>query len=429
MPSRLRRALTVSLGILLAGCQQAPTKLTKERSFSASETTLASEVCESYARLAHAGYGDSVLGVRRLLDAVDRFLEMPTADGFVALRGVWLEARRSYQQTEVFRFYDGPIDEVETLVNTWPIDENFVEAGSSGAKPGVIDDVATYPEISKQQLARLNMKDGETSVSTGYHVIEYLLWGRDTRADGPGQRPYTDYVVEPPAVESRKPAAKLTVKAASAAAAAADTKLPELAKRRGAYLRAATELLLEDLVRVEAAWAPAVAGNYRDRFTKMSSVQALGLILKGMGALSGAELSGERLTVAYETKDQENEHSCFSDSTHDDMWRNALGIQNVCAGRYERTSGDVVVGQGLCELVALRNPVLGERLRTELEQSVRTARTIPAPFDQAILGDDEAPGRQAIAQTIAALRKQTLTLSEVAAAFDVRVTLAAGARP
>lgn len=426
--SRLHRSLAVALCVLLVGCQQSPTEATSSRSLSASETTLATGVCESYASLAYAGYGDAVSGVRRLLAAVGDFLERPTSDGLHALRTAWLDARRSYQQTEVFRFYDGPIDEVEALVNTWPIDENFVEAGS-GAKPGIIEDAATYPEITTQLLARLNLKEGETSVSTGYHVIEFLLWGRDTRVDGPGDRPYTDYVTQPAAGGVRKSAAVPLTEPAAPDATPGALKTFMIAQRRGAYLRAATQLLLENLAGVEAAWAPAVAGNYRDQFSKLPSLQALGLVLKGMGALSGAELSGERLTVAYETKDQENEHSCFSDSTHEDVWRNALGIQNVCAGRYERSDGSVVQGSGLCELVKLRNPELGERLRTQLEQSVREARTIPAPFDRAILDDDEAPGRRAIARTIAALRKQTTTLSEVAAAFDVRVSSATGAQP
>ena len=64
-----------------------------------------------------------------------------------------------------------------------------------------------------------------------------------------------------------------------------------------------------------------------------------GVLDFGVAKLSGPELSGERMTVPYETKNQENEHSCFSDSTQRDLWANALGVQNVCLGRYRRDDG------------------------------------------------------------------------------------------
>ncbi len=84
--------------------------------------------------------------------------------------------------------------------------------------------------------------------------------------------------------------------------------------------------------------------------------------MKGLGSLSGGELFGERLTVAYETRSQENEHSCFSDNTHEDLRFDTVGIQNVCLGRY----ADVVRGVGLSELVRGASAALA----AELEQDV-----------------------------------------------------------
>jgi putative iron-regulated protein len=129
-----------------------------------------------------------------------------------------------------------------------------------------------------------------------------------------------------------------------------------------------------------------------------------------MGALSGPELSGERLTVAYETRDQENEHSCFSDTTSVDLAGNAAGVQNVCLGRYEGMSGRKVSGPGLCDVLSELEPPLGSRLRAEIERGVAAARSIPSPFDRALAGPDSAPGRAAIAAAIAALSTQAETL-------------------
>jgi uncharacterized iron-regulated protein len=105
-------------------------------------------------------------------------------------------------------------------------------------------------------------------------VIEYLLWGRDTEIGGPGNRPHTDYV------SSESP----------------------LAVRRGRYLRLSVEHLIRELDALAREWKKERPDNYRAKFLAMPPLGALGLAVKGMGALSGPELAGERLAVAYETK-------------------------------------------------------------------------------------------------------------------------------
>ncbi|HWA74309.1 MAG TPA: imelysin family protein [Polyangiaceae bacterium] len=370
------------------------------------QNALGVRALSNYAELAYATYDDATERAKLLLLEIDRLLEEPSAERLANARTAWSAARRPYQQSEVFRFCDGPIDRVETQINTWPIDESYVEAGDPAAKPGIIEDARTYPLISPALLSKLNASEGETSISTGYHVIEFLLWGRDERSDGPGARPFSDY---------GSGRGKLT--------ALSDAQRT-IATRRGQYLRAATELLISQLSEVRDAWAPGVAGNYRSQFLKLPLSEALGRAIKGMGSLSGPELSGERLTVPYETKDQENEHSCFSDTTQIDLADDALGIENVCLGRYQREGATALGGPGLCDIIALRDATLAQRLKQEIAASVLAARRIPAPFDQAILGDDNAPGRKAIHSAIEALQRQTETLAKVAAAFDIRVSLA-----
>lgn len=404
-------ALLVAAAVL-SGCQRDPKpEHTAPVALSAGERTLSMRALENYADLAYAVYGDANDSANALLAEIDRFLARPSPEGMKQAREAWIASRLSYQQSEVFRFYDGPIDRVESLVNTWPIDESFVELGSAPGKPGIVEDSRAYPEISTALLEQLNMKEGETSISTGYHVVEYLLWGRDTRADGPGDRAFNDYVVDAaiPSKKGQKPAQPAG---------------EPVAVRRARYLRAATELLTKHLGRVREDWAPGNPENYRGRFLRLPPTSALGLVIKGMGALSGPELSGERLTTPYETKDQENEHSCFSDTTTLDIVNNAVGIENVCLGRYRREHGEALQGVGICDVIAHRDAALGQRLKRELAASVGAARRIPAPFDTAILGADDAPGRKAIRVTIDALQRQTETLAQVAATFDIRLSLA-----
>jgi putative iron-regulated protein len=348
----------------------------------------------TYADIAFATYDDAASAARALVSASDALLSEPTQENLARAREAWLRARIPYAQSEVFRFYDGPIDALELWVNTWPIDESFVES-QLAAGSGMIDDVARFPVLTRELLLEQNGKAGETSIASGYHVIEFLLWGRDVSRDGPGARPASDFD-----------------------ASGSDARAAQLARRRGQYLKLAAELLVEHLDTVVAAWR-AQPGNYRAGFLARPQREALALVLKGMGALSGAELAGERLTVAYETKHQENEHSCFSDSTHLDLAGNVRGLQNICRGRYQRQDDSAVSGLGVCALIAERAPHLGAKLREQIDASLRAALAIPAPFDTAILGSDNAPSRKAVAGAIAALQGQTQTLSEIAAALSL----------
>jgi putative iron-regulated protein len=374
------------------GCNRSPTRESSERVASAAETVRLRAALATYAELAYRGYSDAARAARTLQANVDAFVARPSAAGLAEARNAWLHARHPYQQTEVFRFYDGPIDALEMRINTWPIDEAYVDGTGQTGKLGIIDDGKLYPELSSELLAKLNAKEGETSISTGFHVIELLLWGTDTSADGPGDRPYTDYV----------------------------GKGGERAARRGRYLGLVVELLARDLEAVRDAWTPG-RDNYRAKFLALPPTEALGLAIKGMGALSGPELAGERLTVAYETKAQENEHSCFSDNTVNDLTDDVLGLQNVCLGRYEPPDAPPLRGVGLCDAVAERDSALAGRLRQGVARSVERVRAIPSPFDRATLGDDAAPGRVAIKAAITALEEQTATLAAIAAAYDVKL--------
>lgn len=376
-----RLALTAALAAALSGgCTRAPPKLDAQRTRAFLAT---------YADIARAGYGAALSDARALATSVDAFVQRPSAEGLLRARAAWLTARGSYAQTEAFRFYGGPIDSVELLVNTWPVDENYLE--SEDGRTGLVADEARYPELSPRALAASNLEQGETSVSTGYHAIEFLLWGRDRNASGPGDRSFNDYDQAPHS------------------------------RRRGQYLRAAAALLVENLSTVDAAWK----GEYRASFLARPAEQALALAVKGLGTLSGGELLGERLTVAYETRSQENEHSCFSDNTHEDLRLDALGIENVCLGRYP----GIVQGVGLTELVRGVDGPLAAELERDVSAVVAAIATIPAPFDQAILGDDAAPGRQAIARAMTALRVEAQDFAKVASALNLRGAPAAERTP
>ncbi|MBK9263643.1 MAG: iron-regulated protein [Polyangiaceae bacterium] len=354
----------------------------------------APKVINGYADVVFATYTDALEGANAIDTTLGALVTNPSDTTLGAARTTWLEARNAYGQSEAFRFYGGPIDDddgPEGRINAWPMDESYVDYVDADPAAGIINDSMTYPTIDGPLLTSLNEKDGEKNISTGYHAIEFLLWGQDKNASGPGARPFTDYVVGAGGTASNQ-------------------------QRRGDYLLATGKLLIADLKPVADEWAD--GGAYRASFVQLAPEEALRRILLGIGSLSGAELAGERMQVAYDTKEQEDEHSCFSDNTIADILNNARGIQNVYLGKYK----DLDV-PGLDELVRERDAALDKRMQEELSASIAAIEAIPAPFDQAILGDDSSEGRMRVDAAIKALRKQTTTIVEIATLLGISLNI------
>jgi putative iron-regulated protein len=71
----------------------------------------------------------------------------------------------------------------------------------------------------------------------------------------------------------------------------------------------------------------------------MNENVALTNMYLGIATLAAAELPVERMAVALNNRDQEDEHSCFSDNTHRDIIQNLQGIVNVYHGKYRDIEG------------------------------------------------------------------------------------------
>jgi putative iron-regulated protein len=388
------------LGLVSLGCSD-----------SGEETTTGpseQQVLADYATLVEASYADSLAEAKALRDAAHELTDEPSAAKLEAARKAWLKSRDPYGETEAYRFYQGPIDNdigdddvadgPEGLINAWPIDESYVDyvtdakTGEVVAGTNIINGVEEFPEITEELLVELNTKVGEDSISTGYHAIEFLLWGQDHDPDGPGARPYTDYV-------------------------AGEDGTGENQARRAQYLEVTADLLVKNLGQVHDAWLEG-DDTYRAKFLSMPPKEALAAILLGMGSLSGAELSGERMSVAYDNQDQEDEHSCFSDNTLADLHNNATSVQNVLLGRYADFDG-----AGIDELVEANDAELAQKLRAQIQDAIDAIDSIPAPFDQAILGDDDGEGRVAVIAAVRALQDFTVSLEAAAKTLNVELSL------
>ena len=348
-------------------------------------------VVENYAAGAHASYVKSLNSAQSLDAAIDRFLAAPSQARLDAAKYAWLRARDDYGVTEIYRFYEGPIDNGENgpegLINAWPLDESYIDYVEGDSQAGIVNDPDSFPVIDASLLVSLNEEGGEENISSGWHAIEFLLWGQDLNDDGPGYRPIED-----------------------------DTTNAN-AQRRATYLAVESDLLLFHLRQMVDAWAPG-ANNYRAQFVSKNSDDALQDIITGIGEMSRGALAGERMTVAYEERSQEDEHSCFSDNTTADIVANALGVQRVFLGEYGAVSGP-----GIMALIASEDEALANNLAAEINFSVTLARPLPAPFDDHLREgvSDSSYGRQRMLETIEALEAQTDTI--VSAAQKVGITI------
>ena len=345
----------------------------------------ATPVAEHYADGVYASYQASVASATELQASVQAFTDDPTEANLTAAKDQWLAARDDYGPTEAFRFYDGPIDDPddgpEGRINAWPMDEAYVDYVEGDPTAGIINNTADVPEITAEVLVSANEEGGETNISTGWHAIEFLLWGQDLNESGPGTRPVTDYTTS------------------------------ETAERRATYLNLLADQLVADLTSVAEQWAP--EGEYRQEFLA-DPVQAVSNMFRGIGALTVGELSGERIAVALETADQEDEHSCFSDNTNADVRNNALGVQWVYLGTYPAADE----GPGLDTLVESVDADLNTELTEQIAATVALTESYTEPFDVMLTGDN-AP----LEATVDALQTQGDLIAEAADQLGITVDL------
>lgn len=361
-------------------------------------TTPKKQAIAGYADLLYSMYSDAYSGAVKMQTAILDFTANPSPATLLTAQNAWLAARAPYGQTEVARFYGGPIDGAdgpEGLMNGWPLDENYIDYVEGASNAGIIGDTVKYPTITKELLTSLNEQGGEENLSTGYHAIEFLLWGQDLTAPSmklPGQRAATDYTTAPHAA------------------------------RRKAYLLAVTELLLENLDFLVKSWNPASAGNYRASFLALPPDSAITRIMQGMESLSGSELSGERMSVALGKGDQEDEHSCFSDNTHNDIRYNAQGIANVWFGTYTKMDGTELKFAGLESAVRAANATIANEVTADLNSTKSEIEKIRPPFDYEI-SVSNFEGNLRVNAAIQALRKEAITIVKAAETLHIKLNV------
>ena len=374
-------------------------------------------VVKTYVEIGHAKFEDALLTAKALDKAIDALIATPSEETLKAAREAWIKARVPYQQTEAYRFGNPIVDDWEGKVNAWPLDEGLIDYVDKSygiesdeneqytlnviANPKIsiggknIDASRITPELLSETLQEAG--ETESNVATGYHAIEFLLWGQDLNGNGPGagNRPYTDF----------------------------DTKncTNGNCDRRGQYLKAASELLVSDLEYMVKQWAPEGEAAKTVLEDPKRGVVAM---LTGMGSLSYGELAGERMKLGLLLHDPEEEHDCFSDNTFNSHLNDAIGIEDVYEGKYTRVDGTKIEGASLSALVAEKDPALDKEMTAKLDHTVQAMQamakrgeTVEA-YDQ-MIGEGNKDGNAVVQAAIDGLMDQTKTIERVISALDL----------
>ena len=380
-------------------------------------TTDAAAVVKHYADVAHAKFSDALSTAEALDKAVDALIATPSEATLKAAREAWLAARNPYQETEVYRFGNPIVDEWEGKVNAWPLDEGLIDYvdPSYGAESDEnalftanvianktikidgkdVDASKLTPEFLSGTLAEAG--GIEANVATGYHAIEFLLWGQDLNGTGPGagNRPATDYDLK------------------NCTHGNCD--------RRAEYLKSASTLLVSDLQEMVSNWTPDGAATKNVEADPKAGLVA---ILTGMGSLSYGELAGERMKLGLILHDPEEEHDCFSDNTYNSHLNDAIGIAAAYTGNYTRVDGTKLKGPSLHDLVAAKDKKLDKEMTGKLDKTLKAMNTMAKrgqnveKYDQ-MIGEGNKKGNAVVQAAIDGLVDQTKSVQRVIAALDL----------
>ncbi len=340
------------------------------------ESVTAANFARTYVDIAFQTYSDAAAAAAQLKEAAATLKREPNALSLAYIRLAWVEARAPFLQAEVFGFADGPIDSGEkpavSAING-AVNPDFID----GAKASILVDTASYPVIDATLLASLNGKGGAGNVATGFHALEFLLWGPRGNANGAGRRPFTDFLADSP-----------------------------MGARRADYVVACAEILSSQLDALAAEWNPETTAGYRASFLKLPADTVQGRVLDSVATLAGVELAGKRLGKPLESGDGAVAESPFSNLTQLDVLHPAAGIANIMAGAYlgtDRDSGMRVQGTGLIAVVEARDAKQGAALREAVNKVILAARALQGPFDLAVAAGEGDPNRKTFVDCATAL--------------------------
>jgi putative iron-regulated protein len=281
----------------------------------------------AYVELVVSTYGATLQAATELKDTIAALAGDPTASNLDAARSAWLDTRAAYLRSEAFLFYAGPVDGPGgpfPRLNGWPVEPAMID--------GVLADTAQ--SLNLRAIARLNSVETPVKITTGLHVLEYLLWGLGGNS---------------------------TI--------GADAFAGDAGARRADYAKALAQLFVNDLTVISAAWAPGT-NNYRASVEAMDQRNALGRAINGMTALLGYEVPLRRIGAGLFPANENFQPSRFSRTSADDL-------------RFAFEGARAVYEQGnLATLVEDVDPDLAAKIAEGFTTAAAATAALDAPYER-----------------------------------------------
>lgn len=347
-------------------------------------------------QLAHAQFTAALAQAKLLNNAVDQLLLTPNQKHLQQAQAAWRSAKRSYQLTEWTRFAETPIDWAalgarpagpELRINAWPLNEAVIDAVRGAPTAGLVHRFEL--PMTRANILAQDQSTDEADVTTGWHAIEFLLWGQDFNADGPGQRLAADFSGQSPATQ-----------------------------RRRTYLKLLVELLIEDLTVVSGEWDPNIDTSYVNKLQQLPPIEQLGRVLHGATTLLITEVHGQRLTVPLDSGTQEDEHSCFSDFTLQDLQADLAGVRSVFYTELKDAPNSSLIA-----LMRWKDPNLAEILQQKFDLATQALEKIPEPFDQMLLSAPNSHARTQAEAAADALQSLGVSMKAAAEVLGIQIVV------
>lgn len=375
----------------------------------------------NYVNIAYAAYLDSYTTATTLQKRITAFLASPSQKTLDNAKDAYKLARIPYQQSEIMRWDTditinadlaqkeglSSVDDWEGQVNAWPLDEQAIDYVKGNKSAGIINQTEGE-KITLEYLIKQNGVGGEANVTTGFHAIEFLLWGQDlngTKA-GAGERSFNDFQSD---------------KSGLCSANNCD--------RRRHYLSVATQLLVDDLQAMTQEWTATAAktpGTLANNF--LNSDDAIRYMLFAMKSMATDELASARMNEGLENNDPEQEHDCFSDLSHVAIYYNFQGIRNAFYGGYQSIDGKLVQGASIADLINQKDNALFKEFddafnRIEINMNkvlaVGEQTKNPIHFDQIIGQNENAPEKKAALDAVYELVSLSISFDKLESLLSI----------
>jgi putative iron-regulated protein len=348
---------------------------------------------QGYAQLVADSYTAALIDGQALKTAITAFLANPNDETLTHARDAWINGRRSWEMTEAFRFYDGPIDVTDTdmgplsRIDGWPVDPSAIDYVEDNPTSGIVNNM----KLALTRATLLAQGQSSHMPVTGWHAIEFLLWGQEPSALGePGDRSVTDYLPNQPNND-----------------------------RRRTYLSLAADMLVDDLHYLVESWDPKSRNSYAAAFRLLNQREALGRVMNGIAQLTGQELAINRLAAALDAKDRRKLTSRFSGASYQDFVFALRGVRNVWTGDQ---GGETRPGLGM--LIGRIDPALAQRILHALDHADESVALLSTPLERETLpAPANSPARQNAERAIAELKSFASLVRDAGTKMGVAVYL------